>query len=113
MKFLFFFKVLDLRDNQLSKLEEIVDLIHQLPDLQSIGLGGNKFDKNFRHKLLIALPELHQQHCSLRMIDDEPLTVDEIVEAWKASKHDIKDAKNFRFHVLMLFRVSLFSFNPD
>lgn len=98
-------KVLDLRDNQLSKLDEIVDLIHQLPELQTLGLSGNKLDKNWRHKVLIDLPELHQRHCSLRMIDDEEITVDEIVEAWKASKQDIRDAKNFRFHVLILFRI--------
>jgi Leucine-rich repeat (LRR) protein len=70
-------KMLDLRKNLLSKLEEIPPLLQKLPNLKSIGLKGNKFceNKNWRQKLLSQMPELHETQTELRLIDDAPITV--------------------------------------
>lgn len=100
-------QVLDLRDNQLAKLEEVVALVRMLPQLTTLGLGNNKCtdSKNWRHKLLVQLPELHQRYCALRKLDDEDITVEEIVEAWKATKDTTVESKNFRFHVMTFLKV--------
>lgn len=53
-------KALDLRENLLADLGEIVNLIRTLTKLNALGLQGNKWERNWRKKLLILLPELHQ-----------------------------------------------------
>jgi len=88
-------------------------VIRALPELKTIGLSGNKCTDdnainklfNWRIKLLMLLPELHQKWCSLRMLDEEEITVDEIVQAWKDSKQDTHESKNFRFQVLLLRQI--------
>jgi Leucine-rich repeat (LRR) protein len=79
-------KVLDLRRNVLTELSEIVTLIGQLKSLQSIGLRGNKFTevKNWRAKLISMIPAFHEEHTELRIIDNEPITVLEIVKVTKS-----------------------------
>lgn len=40
------------------------------------------------------------------MIDDDPISVDELIDAWKVVKGKDEDVRHFRFHILMLTKVS-------
>eukprot|EP00027_Filamoeba_sp_ATCC50430_P016759 CAMPEP_0168569714 /NCGR_PEP_ID=MMETSP0413-20121227/16321_1 /TAXON_ID=136452 /ORGANISM="Filamoeba nolandi, Strain NC-AS-23-1" /LENGTH=833 /DNA_ID=CAMNT_0008602261 /DNA_START=610 /DNA_END=3111 /DNA_ORIENTATION=- len=102
-------RVLNLQNNSLVKMEQVVEVAKNLPNLATIGLSGNKFseNKNWRVKFLSLMPELHQSHHTLRMIDETEISVDELVEAWKTfSKDSSQEAtKNFRFQVLLLTKI--------
>eukprot|EP01114_Cavostelium_apophysatum_P010445 TRINITY_DN2416_c0_g1_i11.p1 TRINITY_DN2416_c0_g1~~TRINITY_DN2416_c0_g1_i11.p1 ORF type:complete len:2801 (+),score=908.52 TRINITY_DN2416_c0_g1_i11:43-8445(+) len=106
--------VLDLRDNRIERLEEAVDLVRSLTNLKTLGFGGNKCTegKNWRQKLLVQLPELHEKHQELKMIDESEITVEEIVQAWKSSSASNKEeSRNFRFQVLSLLKIPRSAFN--
>ena len=102
-------KVLDLRNNQLSNLVEVAKLVSNLARLATLGVAGNPWatrDKSgYRHALLQLLPQLSERECALKVIDEERLGADEIIEASKASKLVTTDKQLLRFKVLMLTRV--------
>ncbi|KAL6062169.1 hypothetical protein QOT17_012420 [Balamuthia mandrillaris] len=83
-------KALDLRHNQLEKLDEVVDLINWLPSIENIGISHNKMTnfQDYRAKFLEMLPELHEKRMSLVAIDDKIITLDETCAAWKNPPHD-------------------------
>eukprot|EP01117_Protostelium_nocturnum_P019432 TRINITY_DN842_c0_g1_i1.p1 TRINITY_DN842_c0_g1~~TRINITY_DN842_c0_g1_i1.p1 ORF type:complete len:2518 (-),score=1170.22 TRINITY_DN842_c0_g1_i1:41-7594(-) len=107
--------VLNLQNNRLKSLEKVAALIKSLPKLQSVGLSGNLWPTTFfvekngipgwRQKLLTLIPELHKHRMPLKMIDDDPISVDEILDAWKLTKTKEEDPRHFRFHVLMLTKI--------
>jgi len=98
-------RVLDLRDNCFDKLEEFVSIANCIPSLVSIGIGGNKCTsaKNYRAKFLAQLPQLHESRCSLSIIDNDPITIEEICSAWKAPSSTSSREKFF--HVLLLRKI--------
>lgn len=56
---------------------------------------------------MVLLPELHKRRSMFRMIDDDPISVDELIDAWKVVKGKDEDARHFRFHILMLTKIPL------
>jgi Leucine-rich repeat (LRR) protein len=60
--------------------------------------------KRHRHRLLKKLPELHERHCALRVLDDIEIQAREIIEAWKSTvgRSGKECTQNFRFKVLLL-----------
>jgi len=98
-------KILDLRDNHLSRMEEVVSIVNDMPSLQGIGIAGNKMTnhKNYRRKFLKLLPILYEEWCNLKVLDDKIITIEEIVDVWK-NKKEMSREKKF-FHVLTLRKV--------
>ncbi|PRP78118.1 class VII unconventional myosin [Planoprotostelium fungivorum] len=108
--------VLNLQNNRLKNLDKIATLVRALPKLQSIGLSGNPWPASvfdtlvapgWRKRLLVLLPELHKRRSHFKMIDDDPISVDELIEAWKVVKGKDEDVRHFRFHILMLTKIPL------
>jgi Leucine-rich repeat (LRR) protein len=100
-------RVLDLRKNLISKVEEVAAMITVIPSLVSVGLKGNPLceKQGWRAKLLSLLPQLHEGYCELRLIDNEEITVLDIVKNWKGSSDTQPDRT--RFQVIKLFKVKM------
>lgn len=78
-------EVLDLRDNQLVDLDEIVNVMVSLPLLTNIGVSGNpiklkKKKNSIRMELLMSCPLFLEIDCRITHIDDELVSVDELVD---------------------------------
>eukprot|EP01119_Soliformovum_irregulare_P019621 TRINITY_DN6257_c0_g1_i1.p1 TRINITY_DN6257_c0_g1~~TRINITY_DN6257_c0_g1_i1.p1 ORF type:complete len:1295 (+),score=537.13 TRINITY_DN6257_c0_g1_i1:416-4300(+) len=103
-------EVLDVRDNSNLKLGDVGNTVIQLENLRSLGISGNRFSspqkKNWRIKLLSKLfgtsGNFSTFKLKIRLIDDTPITVDEIVSAWKTQRKFGENSRNFRFRALML-----------
>lgn len=95
-------RVLDLRDNCFEKLEDFVSIVNSIASLVAIGLRGNKCTvaKDYRTKFIAQLPQLHESRFRLAMVDNMPITIDEICSVWKAPKG--MTAREKFFHVLIL-----------
>ena len=88
-----FLEVLDLRYNQLPKLESIAAVTSQLPLLETLGILGNKCSsasaslrdmRSFRVRFLALLPDaLRVRGHPLNVLDSKEITVEERAHACK------------------------------
>ena len=89
--------LLDVRDNSLERMEDVVELVRALPKLESISISGNRFSdgsqKNWRQKFLSLYSELSYKRCSLKILDEESITLEEIVAAWKVHISNLENSK--------------------
>eukprot|EP01006_Ploeotia_vitrea_P036609 TRINITY_DN66040_c7_g3_i1.p1 TRINITY_DN66040_c7_g3~~TRINITY_DN66040_c7_g3_i1.p1 ORF type:complete len:2447 (+),score=1447.66 TRINITY_DN66040_c7_g3_i1:190-7530(+) len=95
-------RVLDVRDNALTDLEYLVSIIERLRHLEYVGASGNKYSRSkeyvkFRQRVIGGVRKLHKIGCPLVYLDDQKITVDEIVDAWTASGGDYEQVQMFRF----------------
>ncbi len=68
-------RVLDLTNNELSDLNQVIEVINDLPHLHYIGFSGNKFSssshlKTYRQKLIGSILQLREVGCPLEYLDD-------------------------------------------
>jgi Leucine-rich repeat (LRR) protein len=93
-------RALDLRDNEFKTAEDLASVTKYLPSLVALGVSGNVFKgKSLRDDVIRSIPSLRDVACPLSIIDELELSVDELVNAFNASKNmRIKgDIEKFRF----------------
>jgi len=98
-------RVVDIRYNNLHKIDEILELIQNNPNLESLSIEGNKFSgfsskHPYRKYLIGSTDRLRSSYCPFWELDGQEITVDEIVDAWLANtgKKYKKEMGLFRFH---------------
>lgn len=71
--------VLDIRKNQLSSIDDLVQSLSKLKCLEYIGISGNLFSSTSRQLLLKKLPICRSIDCRLMYIDDSAVSIGEIL----------------------------------
>eukprot|EP00762_Andalucia_godoyi_P000547 ANDGO_05240.mRNA.1 Leucine-rich repeats and immunoglobulin-like domains protein sma-10 len=103
-------KALDLRDNEFKTAEDLASVTKYLPSLQALGVSGNNFkSKSFREEVIRAIPALREVNCSIYLLDDDEITVDEMVSALNTGSKGLKikgDLEKFRFEATVFRRTS-------
>jgi Leucine-rich repeat (LRR) protein len=83
-------KLVDLRNNKLSQVEEIIQLIRSNPLLESIGLKlanykDNNFyrqNTNYRDLIIKNVPSLRNEYSRFWEIDEKEISIEEIENNW-------------------------------
>ncbi|EGC36377.1 hypothetical protein DICPUDRAFT_94318 [Dictyostelium purpureum] len=112
---------LDLRNNELNSMNDIKNVLLQIPNLRVIGLIGNPLSKlatapsatyNYRPKFLSLVSPIYQSHgYPLSILDSTEITCDELLEAATQSM----PSGHSDYKKEQLFSISLLrkSFSPD
>jgi Leucine-rich repeat (LRR) protein len=97
---------LDVRSNRIDNKPEVLGpFFNGLPSLVTVALRGNPCMRlrGDRIRLLANIARMKEIQCTLRVID-EPITIDERVEAMKMAGADMSESEKLRYQVALFMR---------